>query len=196
MASLESILAVSSTKYENEKLLAPLLTRYRHMGYPEEEWRKISAILLSSRSKFEGVLALERTHGQPAIFHMDEERFLVGDWAVQSPRTGYVYDDQALSDMRKREKRTPWINRFQGDNIQRFLAANPHLKITNRNIYSLLLKAAPDIDSISSSFIDTPDEIRKEGKVCIASGGKIETVEALSHDSLRGFRCFVEFPFQ
>jgi hypothetical protein len=172
---------------QHDDLLATLQTRFeqnpgRHAGI---EWAKVRARLEAKPAKLVSLAAMENSGGEPDVIGVDRKtgEFLFVDCAPQSPkgRTSLCYDREAL-DARKEFKP-------KGSAIDR--AADMGVEILTEEQYAGL-QTLGEFDTKSSSWLKTPDEIRKLGGAIFGDRrfGRVFTYHngAESYYSGRGFR--------
>lgn len=172
---------------ESEALLKKLQARFqeypnRHKGL---DWAKVKARIEASPEKLRSLHEMERTGGEPDVIGHDKKtgEYVFCDCSAESPdgRTGLCYDREAL-DSRKEHKP-------KGSAID--MAAEMAVEILTEDEYRDLQKLGK-FDRKSSSWVRTPDDVRKlggalfgdlrYGRVFIYHNG------AQSYYSGRGFR--------
>ena len=172
---------------QRDELLAALKTRFeknlgRHSGLV---WAKVQARLEAKPDKLWSLAEMERTGGEPDVVGQDKKsgEFVFMDCSAQSPkgRVSFCYDRAAL-DSRKEHK---------PKNCVLDAAADMGVEVLTEEEYFALQKLG-DFDTKSSSWLQTPPEIRELGgaiygdrrynRVFIGHNG------AESYYSGRGFR--------
>jgi hypothetical protein len=172
---------------QREELLSALKTRFeknmgRHQGLV---WAKVQARLEARPDKLWSLAEMERTGGEPDVVGQDKKsgEFLFMDYSAQSPkgRVSFCYDRAAL-DARKEHK---------PKNCVMDAAADMGVEVLTEEEYIALQKLG-EFDTKSSSWLQTPAEIRelggaiygdrRYGRVFIGHNG------AESYYSGRGFR--------
>ena len=143
---------------QREELLSTLRKRFeknmhRHEGL---EWAKIQERLEASPEKLWILDEMETTGGEPDVVGYDEQSgaYTFYDCALESPkgRRSICYDQQAL-DSRKEHK--PGHSAIG-------MAAEMGIEILNEDQYRKL-QSFGKVDTKTSSWIKTPDDIRKLG---------------------------------
>lgn len=172
---------------QQEALLSILETRFeknmqRHKGL---EWNKILAKLQANPDKLASIDEMERTEGEPDVVGYDEKtgEYIFYDCSAESPkgRRSICYDHEALE---KRKEHKPADSALN-------MAEEMGIKILNEEQYKELQKLGK-FDSKTSSWIDTPSDIRKLGGA-LFSDFRYNTVfvyhnGADSYYAARGFR--------
>lgn len=176
-----------SVKHRDE-LLETLRARFeknmaRHAGL---DWAKVKARLDARPEKLCALGEMEATGGEPDVVGHDAKtgEFLFMDCAAQSPeaRASLCYDREALDGRKK----------FPPKGCITEMAAAMGVELLTEEQYFALQKLG-EFDTKTSSWLQTPDEIRKLGgalygdrrynRVFIGHNG------ADSYYSGRGFRC-------
>lgn len=172
---------------QQEALLSILETRFeknmqRHKGL---EWSKVLAKLQANPDKLASIDEMERTEGEPDVVGYDEKtgEYIFYDCSAESPkgRRSICYDHEALE---KRKEHKPADSALN-------MAEEMGIKILNEEQYKELQKLGK-FDSKTSSWIDTPSDIRKLGGA-LFSDFRYNTVfvyhnGADSYYAARGFR--------
>lgn len=172
---------------QQEALLSILETRFeknmqRHKGL---EWNKVLAKLQANPDKLASIDEMERTEGEPDVIGYDEKtgEYIFYDCSAESPkgRRSICYDHEALE---KRKEHKPADSALN-------MAEEMGIKILNEEQYKELQKLGK-FDSKTSSWIDTPSDIRKLGGA-LFSDFRYNTVfvyhnGADSYYAARGFR--------
>jgi hypothetical protein len=172
---------------QRDELLAALKTRFeKNLGrHPGLGWAKVQARLEARPDKLWSLAEMERTGGEPDVVGQDKKsgEFLFMDCSAQSPkgRVSFCYDRAAL-DSRKEHK---------PKNCVLDMAADMGVEVLTEEEYFALQKLG-EFDTKSSSWLQTPPEIRelggaiygdrRYGRVFIGHNG------ADSYYSGRGFR--------
>lgn len=147
---------LSST--EQETLIKTLKARFekhkdRHKGM---EWAKVQARLESKSDKLWSLSEMERTGGEPDVVGQDKKsgEFIFVDCSPESPagRRSVCYDRAAL-DARKENK---------PKNSAMDMAAEMGVAMLNEEHYRML-QTLGEFDLKTSSWIETPSAIRKNG---------------------------------
>src|SRR3954470_14409570 len=143
---------------QREELLRALKSRFeknmnRHKGL---DWAKVQARLEANPEKLWSLNEMESTGGEPDVVGHDKKtgEYVFYDCSAQSPkgRTSLCYDREAL-DSRKEHK---------PKNSAMDLAAAMGVDVLTEEEYRELQKLG-EFDTKSSSWLNTPAEIRKLG---------------------------------
>lgn len=143
---------------EANELVAILEARFeayanRHRGV---EWGPVQEKLLSSPEKLWSLNEMERTGGEPDVVQFDEASgvFVFVDCSADSPkgRRSLCYDGKALVDRKE----------FKPASSATEMAASMHIELLSEEEYRELQKLGK-FDTRTSSWLKTPDEIRKLG---------------------------------
>ncbi len=170
---------------QKEELLKTLKARFekntnRHKGI---EWAKVQARF--NNEKLWSLNQMERTGGEPDVVSQDKKsgEYIFYDCSAESPagRRSFCYDKQAL-DSRKEHK---------PKNSAMSFADEIGIEILSEEEYRELQKLG-NFDTKTSSWVKTPDEIRKHGGAifCDRRYNHIFTYHncAESYYAARGFR--------
>ena len=172
---------------QQEALLSILETRFeknmqRHKGL---EWNNVLEKLQANPDKLASIDEMERTEGEPDVVGYDEKtgEYIFYDCSAESPkgRRSICYDHEALE---KRKEHKPADSALN-------MAEEMGIKILTEEQYKELQKLGK-FDSKTSSWIDTPSDIRKLGGA-LFSDFRYNTVfvyhnGADSYYAARGFR--------
>ena len=143
---------------QREELLKTLKDRFeknlsRHEGL---DWAKVQSRLEAHPEKLWSLAEMERTGGEPDVVGQDKKsgEFLFMDCSAQSPkgRVSFCYDRAAL-DSRKEHK---------PKNCVMDMAADMGVEVLTEEEYFALQKLG-EFDTKSSSWLQTPSDIRKLG---------------------------------
>lgn len=143
---------------QSEQLLATLKARFeknmnRHIRLV---WQDIQAKLVANPDKIGILDSMEETGGEPDVVGFDEKAgaYLFFDCAAESPkgRRSLCYDAKALADRKEHKPANSAIN----------LANEMGIEVLNEDQYRYLQQFGK-FDTKTSSWIKTPDEIRKLG---------------------------------
>ncbi len=170
-----------------EELLRVLKTRFeknmnRHNGL---EWAKIQAKLEANTEKLWSLNEMERTGGEPDVVGHDKKtgEYIFYDCSAESPngRRSICYDREGLE---SRKEHKPGNNAID-------LAAAMGIELLSEEQYRELQKLG-NFDTKTSSWVKTPDQIRKLGGAlfCDCRYEHIFTYHngAESYYGVRGFR--------
>lgn len=172
---------------QRQELLAALKSRFakhlnRHAGL---DWAKVQARLEANPEKLWSLGEMEWTGGEPDVVGHDKKsgEYLFFDCSAQSPkgRTSLCYDREAL-DSRKE---------FKPKNSAMDLATAMGIELLTEEQYGDLQKLG-EFDTKSSSWLKTPDNVRKLGGAIFGDRrfGRVFIYHngAESYYSGRGFR--------
>jgi hypothetical protein len=173
-AQAEEILKILKSRFEKNL--------HRHKGL---EWSKILEKLEKNPGKLRTISEMERTGGEPDVMGHDKDtdEYLFIDCSAESPagRRSLCYDRQAL-DSRKENK---------PENSALDLAAAMGIEILGEKEYRTL-QELENFDTKTSSWIKTPDSVRKLGGALFADYryGQVFVYHngASSYYAARGFR--------
>lgn len=145
------------TKQINE-LLASLKVRFekninRHEGI---EWTKVNANLKVHPQKLWSLYQMEETGGEPDVIGHDKkgDQFIFVDCSPESPvgRRSFCYDQEALDSRKENKPKHSAVG----------MATEMGVEILTEEQYRNLQKLGT-FDTKTSSWVQTPDEIRKLG---------------------------------
>lgn len=157
MISYTEMESVLSDK-ESTRLLETLQSRFeknlhRHAGL---DWNKIMTKLITYPSKLWTLNEMEETGGEPDVVGYDKatEEYIFMDCSAESPkgRRSLCYDQAALESRKEYKPKSSAME----------MAASMGIEILNESEYKELQKLG-EFDTKTSSWIKTPDEIRKLG---------------------------------
>ncbi|MGD8753615.1 MAG: DUF4256 domain-containing protein [Anaerolineales bacterium] len=174
---------------QGEELLETLKLRFeknmeRHRGF---EWANVEAKLEAQPEKLSSLNAMESTGGEPDVVGYDQKtgEHIFYDCSAESPksRRGICYDGEGQQEREKKGVHPA------GNAID--LAAAMGIELLNEDQYRELQKLG-EFDTKSSSWIQTPTDIRKLGGAIFADR-RYNTVfvyhnSAPSFYAARGFR--------
>jgi class 3 adenylate cyclase len=174
---------------QGEELLRTLKVRFeenmeRHEGL---EWAKIEAKLEAHPEKLASLKAMESTGGEPDLVGYDKKtgEYIFYDCAAQSPdgRRSICYDGEAQAEREKKGVHPA------GNAVD--IAAEMGIELLNEEQYRALQELG-EFDTTTSSWIETPADIRKLGGAIFADlrYGQVFVYHnsAPSFYSARGFR--------
>ena len=176
------------TESEREDLLKVLELRFvKNMArHPDLEWREVLARLESAPEKLWSLAEMERTGGEPDVIERNAKsgEIVFVDCSPETPkgRVSVCYD-RAGMDSRKEHK--PQNNAID-------MAAAMGAELLTEEEY-LALQNLGEFDTKTSSWLRTPNEIRKLGGALFGDSryGRafIYHNGAQSYFAARGFRC-------
>ena len=185
MKNMNSRNEFSSEKYED--LIKVLKTRFeknmnRHQGM---EWAKVQAKLEANSEKLQSLDEMELTGGEPDVIGYDTiaGEYIFCDCSAESPkgRRSVCYDHQALE---SRKEHKP-------QNSAAHMAADMGIELLTEEQYREL-QSLGNFDMKTSSWVQTPTEIRKLGGAifCDRRFGRVFVYHngAESYYAGRGFR--------
>ena len=172
---------------QREQLLKALKARFeknksRHQGL---EWARVEAKLEANPAKLWSLNEMERTGGEPDVVGHDKKtgEYIFFDCSPQSPdgRVSFCYDREALNSRKEHKPKNSVMD----------MAAAMGVEVLTEPQY-MELQTLGEFDTKSSSWVKTPDAIRKLGgalycdrrynRVFVGHNG------AQSYYSGRGFR--------
>ncbi len=143
---------------QQEDLLEILKDRFtkntnRHKGI---DWAKVEARLKASPEKLWSLHEMERTGGEPDVVDYDKKtgEYIFYDCVAESPkeRRSLCYDPEALASRKEHKPKSSAIG----------MAAEMGIEILNEEQYRVLQQLGK-LDTKTSSWLKTPDSIRKLG---------------------------------
>jgi hypothetical protein len=146
------------SKDQQEALLNTLKNRFdaHPSRHPDLEWASIQTKIEANPAKLGSLHEMEKTGGEPDIIGYDEQTgdYLFCDCSPESPagRRSLCYDPDALA---SRKENKP-VNSALG------LAASMGVDVLNEEQYRDLQRLGV-FDVKTSSWVKTPDSIRKQG---------------------------------
>jgi len=182
----------SSTRKElsskqREELLTTLKARFekntnRHQGL---EWAKVRARLETNAERLWALNEMERTGGEPDVVGQDKQtgEYVFYDCSPESPkgRTSLCYDREALDSRKEHKPKSSAMD----------MAAAMGAELLTEEQYQELQRLG-NFDTKSSSWLKTPDDIRKLGGAIFGDRrfGRVFVYHngAESYYSGRGFR--------
>ncbi len=146
------------TLEQSKELLKVLKARFemhknRHKGI---DWTNVEARLNIRPEKMESLYEMEKTGGEPDVVGHDKKtgEYIFYDCSPESPagRRSLCYDHEALKARKEHPPKDSAVN----------LAASMGIEILNEEQYRTLQELG-NFDLKTSSWIETPSEIRKHG---------------------------------
>jgi hypothetical protein len=173
---------------QRDGLLEVLKTRFeanmqRHAGL---EWSAVRARIESNSAKLWSLNEMEQSGGEPDVVGVDEAtgEYILIDCSAQSPkgRRSVCYDRQALDARKEHKPKTSALE----------MASAMGATLLSPDEYRGL-QALGEFDTTTSSWVQTPAEIRKLGGALFCDR-RYDTVfvyhnGAESYYAARGFRC-------
>ncbi|UKT64079.1 DUF4256 domain-containing protein [Pedobacter mucosus] len=148
---------------QNEDLLLVLRTRFENNLHRHKtiEWLNVKAKLEGNPEKCWSLNEMEITGGEPDIIEYDKstDEFIFYDCAMESPkgRRSCCYDNEALVARKENKPKNSAIE----------TAASMGIKILSESQYRVLQQYG-NFDTKTSSWIETPGDIRKLGGALFA----------------------------
>jgi len=175
---------------QREELLGILKNRFeknmnRHDGI---EWTSVQTKLEENVDKLWSLLEMERTEGEPDVVGYDKENneYIFMDCSAESPkgRRSVCYDHEALESRKKHKPENSAIE----------MATEMGIELLTEEKYREL-QSLGNFDLKTSSWVQTPDNIRKLGGALFCDS-RYDTVfvyhnGADSYYAARGFRGFL-----
>lgn len=172
---------------QREELLSALKGRFeknmnRHKGL---EWARVQAKLADKTEKLWSLHEMERTGGEPDVVGHDREtgEYVFYDCSAESPkgRRSLCYDREALESRKEHKPKNNAVD----------MAAAMGIELLTEEQYRELQKLG-ELDTKTSSWIETPSDIRELGGAIFADR-RYDTVfvyhnSAPSYYAARGFR--------
>jgi len=172
---------------EKEDLLQLLRDRFSKNQHRHEKvkWEEVEEQLLDQPGKLWSLHQMEQTGGEPdvALLNSDISAFAFFDFAPETPkgRRSLCYDDQALKERKEHKPR----------GSAQSMAAQMGIQILDEQQYRLL-QSLESVDLKTSSWIQTPESIRKLGGAlfCDRRYDQVFVYHngAISYYAARGFR--------
>lgn len=175
------------TDSQQQELLNILKSRFKKNMHRHKDidWERVEVKLRSDSGKLWSLFQMEATGGEPDVigFDVDSNVFIFCDCSTESPkgRRSLCYDRQALDDRKE----------FKPENSVLDMAAELGIELLDETAYRKL-QSLETIDTKTSSWIRTPDDIRRLGGAIFAEFryGKVFIFHngASSYYAARGFR--------
>lgn len=173
-AQEENLLKILRTRFENNM--------HRHKGI---EWSKVETKLQANSEKLWSLNEMEKTDGEPDVVKYDKktDEYIFYDCSVESPkgRRSICYDRAALEARKSNKPETSAMD----------MAKNMKIELLSEEQYRCLQQLG-EFDTKTSSWIQTPDDIRELGGAlfCDRRYNKVFTYHngADSYYAVRGFR--------
>lgn len=176
---------------QSEELIKTLKVRFEKFvdRHKDIEWEKVEAKLRVSPDKLATLFRMEETGGEPDVvaYNKKTDEYTFFDCSEESPkgRRSICYDHKALESRKEHKPKNSAIN----------MASEIGIDILSETQYRELQKLG-HFDTKTSSWIETPDDIRKLGGA-IFGDWRYGTVfiyhnGAESYYSARGFRGYLK----
>lgn len=176
---------------EKENLLAVLKKRFEANTHrhPKIKWEKVEKRLTDNPDSLVSLLQMEETGGAPDVVAIkdSEKKFFFMDCSKESPkgRRSLCYDTEALKSRKKHKPVDSAVN----------MAEKMKIQLLDERQYAQL-QSVEQVDTKTSSWIKTPDEVRKLGGALFGDFryGRVFTYHngAESYYAARGFRGMIE----
>lgn len=156
--------------------------------HPYIKWEEVESKLRKNREKLIILYDMEITQGSPDVvsYNKDSDEYIFFDCSKESPsgRRSLCYDREAIESRKANKPKTSAIE----------MAKKMKVEILNEEQYRML-QSLGDFDTKTSSWVKTPDRIRKLGGALFCDR-RYDTVftyhnSAQSYYSSRGFRAFL-----
>jgi hypothetical protein len=175
------------TTTQREELLGVLKVRFEHHMQRHQgiNWAAVLARLEAAPEKLSSLHEMESTGGQPDVVGMDQKtgQFLFIDCSEQTPkgRVSVCYDREGLESRKEHKPKTSAMD----------MAADMGIQLLTEEQYHALQQLG-DFDTKTSSWVQTPASIRKQGGALYAERryGRIFVGHngAQSYYAVRAFR--------
>jgi hypothetical protein len=176
---------------QREELIKVLKARFeknmkRHKGL---EWARVQAKLEANADKLWSLNEMEKTGGEPDVVGQDQKtgEFIFFDCSPETPkgRTSVCYDREGLESRKEHRPKNTAMD----------MAAAMGMELLTEEQY-LELQKVGEFDLKTSSWVKTPDEMRKLGGAlyCDRRYGRVFVGHngAQSYYAARGFRGWVK----
>jgi hypothetical protein len=146
------------SKKNIDELLLTLKMRFEENAFRHKEldWDKINAKLLARPDKLRSLYLMEQTGGEPDVVGHDKKtgEYIFYDCSAESPsgRRSFCYDRKALKDRKENKPKNSAVG----------MAEDMGVELLTEEEYRELQKLG-NFDTKTSSWVKTPDEIRKLG---------------------------------
>ena len=146
------------TPTQREELLGVLKVRFEHhmQRHPDLHWPAVQARLEAAPEKLASLHEMEATGGEPDVVGFDQKtgQFLFIDCSEQTPkeRVSVCYDREGLESRKEHKSKTSATD----------MAADMGIQLLTEEQYHALQQLG-DFDTKTSSWVQTPASIRKQG---------------------------------
>ena len=175
------------SKEQQDEILQTLETRFKKNidRHKNIKWSEVQKRLQANQQKLRSLYEMEETGGEPNVVGKDEKtgEIIFFDCSAESPkgRRSLCYDREALESRKEHKPKKSAIA----------MAAEMGIEILSEEQYRTLQKLG-DFDLKTSSWIETPEKIRKLGGALFCDR-RYDTVfvyhnGAESYYAARGFR--------
>ena len=143
---------------ENQELIKTLKIRFeKNMNrHKSIDWAKVQARLEANSDKLWSLNEMEKTGGEPDVVSFDKKTgaYIFYDCAAETPkdRRSFCYDNEALKSRKEHKPKNSAIG----------MATEMGIEILSEEEYQDLQKLG-SFDTKTSSWIKTPDAVRKLG---------------------------------
>ncbi|MFO7526082.1 MAG: DUF4256 domain-containing protein [Ignavibacteriaceae bacterium] len=172
---------------QTQELLKTLKARFEKnlQRHKSIEWAKVETKLKANQENLWSLNEMEATGGEPDVVGFDKKtgEYIFYDCSAESPkgRRSLCYDDEALKSRKEHKPKNSAVN----------VAATMGVELLTEEQYRELQKLG-EFDTKSSSWVKTPDDIRKLGGALFCDR-RYNTVfvyhnGAESYYAARGFR--------
>ena len=178
---------VELSREQKELLLSTLKTRFgKNLNrHKDLDWDKLQAKLEANIEKLWSLSEMERTGGEPDVVGYDQvtDEYIFYDCSAETPkgRRSLCYDREALNSRKEYKPETSALD----------MAADMGIEILTEEQYRQLQKLE-SFDAKTSSWVQTPSEIRKLGGAIFTDFryGNVFVYHngAESYYAVRGFR--------
>jgi hypothetical protein len=177
----------SLSSEQNQALLSVLKSRFENnlKRHKSIAWEKVQARLEANPEKLWSLNEMERTGGEPDVvdFYKTTGEYIFYDCSAESPqgRRSFCYDGEALESRKEHKPKNSAVE----------MAASMGIELLTEEQYRML-QTLGEFDLKTSSWIKTPDAIRKLGGALFCDR-RFDTVfvyhnGAESYYAARGFR--------
>lgn len=181
---LGDIIMLNLTSDQTNQLIETLKLRFESnmSRHPDVKWNQILEKISNVPNKLWALYEMERTGGEPDVVIFENKSVFI-DCSKESPegRRNVCYDAEALESRKKFKPKTSALS----------MAKDMGIELLNESEYKHL-QTLGDFDLKTSSWIDTPNEIRKLGGALFGDKRYNNTYiyhnGAESYYSSRGFR--------
>ena len=143
---------------ERDKLVATLRARFEEnpSRHKSIKWEKVEARLMGSPAKLSSLFQMEETGGEPDVIGYDKNsvEYIFYDCSAETPkgRRSVCYDREALNSRKEHKPKNSALD----------MAEEMGIEILSEDDYRQL-QTLGEFDLKTSSWIETPDKIRRLG---------------------------------